>query len=240
MRLLRNQKGGLFQPFQPPMPRAPKTASPVPQLTSLHNCSERGPWGDARYPGNCGGQLIKDVLMYFRPKSVFDPMQGSGTCRDVCAELRIPHYTTDLREGFDASDRYCYPDALFDFVWMHPPYWRQKVYSSDPRDLSRAPTLRNFLWRYGQVIENCAGVLAPGGHIAILMGDYSDREEGFCPLVYHTKRLCFQAGLHQTCTDIVRFSHGASSSRRTYDSSFIPGLHDVLTIVEHSKQGGRR
>lgn len=64
------------------------------------------------------------------------------------------------------------------------------------------------------------------------MSDYSDRAEGFVPLVYHTKRICFEAGLRQCCTDIIRFSHGASSGKKVYRSSFIPGLHDVCTIVE--------
>jgi hypothetical protein len=72
----------------------------------------------------------------------------------------------------------------------------------------------------------------PAGKLAILMGDYSDREAGFVPLVYHTKRLCFEAGLRQTCTEIIRFSHGASSGKKVYKSSFIPGLHDVCLIVE--------
>ena len=62
------------------------------------------------------------------------------------------------------------------------------------------------------------------------MGDYSDREAGFVPLAYHTKRLAFASGLNQTCTDIIRFSHGASSSRKVYRSSFIPGLHDVCAV----------
>ena len=62
------------------------------------------------------------------------------------------------------------------------------------------------------------------------MGDYHDRKDGFLPLTYHTKRFAFDAGLRQRCTDIIRFSHGASSSRKTYSSSFIPGLHDVCMI----------
>ena len=64
------------------------------------------------------------------------------------------------------------------------------------------------------------------------MGDYSDKEAGFVPLVYHTKRLAFEAGMVQHCTDIVRFSHGASSSKKVYRSSFIPGLHDICSIFE--------
>jgi hypothetical protein len=52
------------------------------------------------------------------------------------------------------------------------------------------------------------------------------------PLVYHTKRLAFEAGLKQHCTDIIRFSHGNSSSKKAYRSSFIPGLHDTCMIFE--------
>jgi hypothetical protein len=44
--------------------------------------------------------------------------------------------------------------------------------------------------------------------------------------------LAFDAGLRQHCTDIVRFSHGASSAKKTYRSSFIPGLHDICSIFE--------
>ena len=79
-------------------------------------------------------------------------------------------------------------------------------------------------------------VLKPGGKIAVLMGDYQDREAGFVPLTYHTKRLAFDCGLAQHCTDIIRFSHGASSSRKkVYRSSFIPGLHDVCMIFTKPK-----
>lgn len=51
----------------------------------------------------------------------------------------------------------------------------------------------------------------------------------------HTKRLAFRAGLQQCCTDIIRFSHGASSSRKVYRSSFIPGLHDVSMVFDKSE-----
>lgn len=215
------------------LPQAPRNASPVPWLTSLHSSTDAGPYGNRGYPGNCGGKIIKDLLRYFKPKNVLDPMTGSGTCLDVCRELKIPCRSGDIAAGQDACDPASYEGiGAFDFIWIHPPYWRQKLYTSDLRDLSTAPTLQYFLFRYEKLIRNCANVLTKGGKLAILMGDYSDREEGFVPLVYHTKRLCFEAGLKQTCTDIIRFSHGASSSKKVYRSSFIPGLHDVCTIVE--------
>jgi hypothetical protein len=107
-----------------------------------------------------------------------------------------------------------------------------KLYADDPRDLSRSPTLGDYLTRYGRFIRNCKAALKPGGKLCILMGDYADREAGYVPLVYHTKSLAFGAALKQHCTDIIRFSHGNTSSRKTYRSSFIPGLHDVCMIFE--------
>lgn len=167
-------------------------------------------------------------------------MTGSGTCRDVCRELAIPCQSQDIHTGFDAADPASFAQLNagrgFDFIWAHPPYWRQKLYTADARDLSRCPTLGSFLERYGAFIRNCASVLAEGGKFVILMGDYCDREAGFISLTHHTKQLALAAGLRQHCTDIIRFSHGASSSRKTYRSSFIPGLHDVCMVFEKTQE----
>lgn len=215
------------------LPQAPVTASPVPGLTSLFHYDQFDPYGDRRYPGNCGGMLIRDLLCDFRPARVLDLMTGSGTCRQVCRDLRISCVSRDARFGFDATNPGVFNNlGLFDFIWAHPPYWRQKIYFDHPRDLSRTPTLDAFLAPYEQFIRNAADALASGGKLAILMGDYTDRQAGFTPLTYHTKRLAFEAGLHQCCTDIIRFSHGASSGRKVYRSSFIPGLHDVCMVFE--------
>lgn len=222
------------------LPAAPVNASPVPHLTSLYHFLRAGEYGRRDYPGNCGGNLIKDLLLYFRPATVLDPMSGSGTCRDVCRELGTPCQSGDIHAGFDATDVAAMPALAgadgADFVWAHPPYWRQKLYAADEGDLSRATTLDSFLDRYAAFIGAAAAVLADGGRFAVLMGDYCDRDAGFVPLVYHTKRLAFEAGLRQCCTDIIRFSHGASSSRKVYRSSFIPGLHDVCMVFEKEKK----
>jgi hypothetical protein len=224
------------RPVYARLPLAPRNASPVPHLTSLYHFHRAGEYGDRSYPGNCGGNLIKDLLRYFKVFTCFDPMTGSGTCRDVCQELGIYCWSSDLHQGADACDASQFPRECFQFAWIHPPYWRQKLYTDDPRDLSRTPTLNAFLERYQLLIDNCAGALVPGGKLAILMGDYSDRIDGYVPLVFYTKLLAMKAGLRQNCTDIIRFSHGASSSKKVYRSSFIPGLHDVCVVFE---KGGR-
>ncbi len=68
-------------------PVAPRNSSPVPHLTSLYHFDRAGEYGNRGYPGNCGGNLIKDLLRFYKARSVFDPMTGSGTCRDVCGEM---------------------------------------------------------------------------------------------------------------------------------------------------------
>ena len=79
--------------------------------------------------------------------------------RDVCNELRIDCVSKDIRFGFDACDPSHYVGlGTFEFCFLHPPYWRQKVYSDDLRDMSMAPTLSYFLHRYDALIRNCASV----------------------------------------------------------------------------------
>lgn len=220
------------QPLYAKLPRAPINASPVPHLTSLYHNPVAGDYGKRSYPGNCGGNLIKDLLAFYKPKSVFDPMTGSGTCRDVCREVGVYCYSSDLHQGQDACDASLFPRECFEFAWIHPPYWRQKLYTTDSRCLSRTVTLDAFLERYRLLIANCVGSLVPGGRLAVLMGDYQDREAGFVPLTHHTKTLALELGLRQCATDIIRFSHGASSGRKVYRSSFIPGLHDTCMIFQ--------
>jgi len=66
-------------------------------------------WGDARYRGNCSGRLIKNLVLKYNAKRVADPMQGSGTSRDVVNGLNkykktgISYWGVDLREGFDLT-----------------------------------------------------------------------------------------------------------------------------------------
>lgn len=214
------------------LPHAPKNASPVPGLTSIHSTLSRGPYGSRYYRGNCDGYLIRDLLRYFRPQRVLDPMTGSGTCRDVCRELGIVCHTMDIRRAQDATDPASYQHLpLVDFVWMHPPYWRMIRYNDDPRCLSMAPTLDAFLDRMQLVLRNCKTVLSKNGKIAVLIGGYSD-EGVYQPLPHLIVERAMRERLWPACTEIIRLQHGNTSSKKTYRSSFIPGLHDMCLIFQ--------
>jgi len=43
-------------------------------LKSVVQYSDRGPWGDAKFPGNTSGYLLVDLIDYYQPKSILDPM----------------------------------------------------------------------------------------------------------------------------------------------------------------------
>ncbi len=65
-------------------------------------------WGDSRYRGNCDGRLIKNLILRYRATKVADPMQGSGTSRDVVAGLnkyknRVSFRASASCQGFWAS-----------------------------------------------------------------------------------------------------------------------------------------
>src|SRR5271166_840694 len=71
------------RPVYARLPRAPKNASPVPHLTSLYHFSRAGEYGDRRYPGNCGGNLIKDLLRNLKREACSTPARArapAATC----------------------------------------------------------------------------------------------------------------------------------------------------------------
>lgn len=216
------------------LPAAPKNASPIPSLTSLYTNHVRGDYGSSRFRGNCSGNLIKDILRFYNPSTILDPMTGSGTCGDVARELGIPCNSFDLTSGFDITDRQNVSElGLHDFVWLHPPYWDMIRYSDHPKCLSNADSLESFLSALENVVRNCLSVLSENGKLAILIGSYY-RKGHHLSLPFHTLNVAAKIGLELAAPEIVRFSHDTSSSRRTYRTSFIPNLHDVCLIFKRA------
>ena len=76
-RLIERPEARQNKPVWAKLPRIPVNASPVPTLTSLYHSAEAGDYGNRGYPGNCGGNLIKDLLRFFKPRKVFDPLCGA-------------------------------------------------------------------------------------------------------------------------------------------------------------------
>ena len=150
----------------------------------------------------------------------------------MCKVLGISCESLDLTQGFDAVDPTHFLDLQsVDFVWLHPPYWRMIPYTQDARCLAEAPTFSEFLRRLRQVLRNCLTRLTPDGVIAVLIGD--GKEYGtYLGLPFRTLQVAELEGLWLAAPEIVRFSHGATSSRKVYNTSFIPRLHDVCLVLK--------
>ncbi len=215
------------------VPEAPTTAGRHPQLTSIHATPGRGPYGDPRYRGNCSGLLIRDLLTFFRPQRVFDPMEGGGTCRDVCESLGIRYEGRDLRRGFDAARLEDYRGlGTFDFIWWHPPYFQMVRYNpGDVRCLSNAANVRDFTARVRAVLRNLGAVLTDSGRLAILIGD-GKHDGKYLGLPFRVMSAAAKEGYWLAAPEIIRFGFGASSSRKEYSGRFIPRVHDVCLVLE--------
>jgi hypothetical protein len=192
-------------------------------LTSIVSYPDRGPWGDNRYPGNSSCYLLIDLCATYAPRTVLDPMEGGGTSRDVCADMGIAYQGFDLHSGVDSLR-----DEIgsgYDLIFWHPPYHDMKIYSDDPRDLSRAGSLAAFgallragYWRFFEL-------LVPGGRLAILIGDLRRRGR-YEPLTADVARL----DRNHIEGIIVKAQHNVSSNRTHYGGAFVPILHETLTI----------
>ncbi len=90
------------------LPQAPVTGSPVPHLTSLYHFHRAGEYGDRSYLGNCGGNLIKDLLLFFKPSNVFDPLAARAP-----AGMSARNWTYLARTSTSVSDRMLtHPQAI--------------------------------------------------------------------------------------------------------------------------------
>jgi len=71
-------------------------------LKSVVEYRDRGPWRDATFHGNTSGYLLVDLIDYYQPKSILDPMEGSGTTGGVAFDMGdIPYVGLDIQSGFD-------------------------------------------------------------------------------------------------------------------------------------------
>lgn len=109
-----------------------------------YNSSGSAMQGDSKYVGATPSWVIWQLLQRYTAENdiVVDPMCGSGTTIDVCADLNRQARGFDLlprRPDIRQADarRLPLPDASCDFAFIDPPYSTHVDYSDDPRCIGK-------------------------------------------------------------------------------------------------------
>lgn len=90
------------------------------------------------------------------------------------------------------------------FMIMHPPYWDIIKFSDDPKDLSNAKSIEEFLELMGKIIEKTFPLLDKGRYCALVIGDkYSGGE--WIPLAFYTMQEFLKRGYKLKSTIVKNF-----------------------------------
>jgi DNA modification methylase len=146
--------------------------------------------GDKDYAGATPSWVIWQCLRrYTRPGDVIvDPMCGSGTTIDVCADLHRTPACFDLapsRPDIRRADARAIPlpDASADFVFIDPPYSTHITYSDDPACIGRLSAGgedngRAYYAAMDRVIAEIHRVLRPKRCMALYVSDSFRKKKG--------------------------------------------------------------
>jgi hypothetical protein len=201
-------------------------------MQSVISYPERGPWGDAKWRGNCSGFVIKDLIDHFNPRLFVDVCEGSGTSRDVCRDMGVEYVGLDIHKGNDFT-RDSVVNVLprpADLVFSHPPYHSMIKYSQNPNDTSRCDSVDEFLEKSHVMLLNQRHATKSGGVYASLIGDM--RKSG----AFRS----FQADYinmmpkDELVSVTIKMQHNTVSGGRKYSGSFIPIMHEYLLIWKKS------
>jgi ParB family transcriptional regulator, chromosome partitioning protein len=135
------------------------------------------------HPGSIPAGIVAHTLHYFAPPGalVVDPMAGGGTTIDVCEAMgrrclaydidpiRSNVLPLDVRLGFPLETRDC------DLVFCDPPYHTMLAHRYAPEGVASSP-LDGWLGFLRGLARDAFAVLRPGGHIALLLANQTEKD----------------------------------------------------------------
>ena len=202
---------------------------------SLLSFPDRGPWGNARYRGNCSGYVYRALFEQLRPQVFTDPTVGSGTSVEVAREMGIEAYGLDLHSGFNILKQRIL-DVVgqpSDLIMSHPPYHNLIVYSGQvwgtephPDDLSRCATEEEFMDKLIVAMKNQRHATKPGGYYGTLIGDI--RKDG--------QYFSLQAELITRCPKrelraiLIKQQFNTTSDRKAYPLPLPRIMHEYVIL----------
>lgn len=207
---------------------------PAPHPSSILSFPERGPWGDARYPGNSSGFVMLELLAALKPGFVIDVTAGSGTNVELCNNFGIRVLGLDLKDGFNALKESVLGRAgePADLTWSHPPYWDVKRYSDNPDDLCACANEDEFLDKLHVLLLNQREATRPGGHYATLIGDR--RKNG---LYSSYQADCItRMPRDELKSVVIKTQHNISSARTSYALHYPLVAHEYLLVWRRAER----
>ncbi|WP_430510860.1 hypothetical protein [Gottfriedia solisilvae] len=200
---------------------------------SIVSYPNRGNYGNANYSGNCTGEIIKDLLTFYKPTKFVECFSGSGTGMDVAKALGITNSVhLDLNNGFDLLK-----DEIptgFDFCFSHPPYWDIIKYANhqyqttediQKSDISQIDSYEEFITKLNNINLKIYNSLLNNGRHAILIGDVKKKGKYYSTF----KDLEFYGDIE---SHVIKVQHNTSSSKKNYSNyNFIPIAHEHLIIL---------
>jgi ParB family chromosome partitioning protein len=201
-------------------------------MTSLLHYEDRGSFGDSAYAGNSPGFLLVQLIHHFKPKLVFDPMEGSGTNRDVCKAMNIEYVGNDLlKNGYNLVTKKIEELPLNDLTFFHPPYWNLIRYSNNREDLCNAESWEDFL---AQLNICMSKLLKRTKILVVLIGDIVRNGHFRSPLCVLP---CYEKRIYRI---LIKSSKIVTGLRGFYDSiskGDIPQTHEYVILLRGDLYG---
>lgn len=209
-------------------------------MSSVLSFPSRGPWGDAKWRGNCSGHVYKSLFEQLRPKVVVDPMCGSGTSVEVAQEMGIEVYGLDLHSGFNIL-RGSILNAVgkpADLCISHPPYGAMVVYSGEvwgqphPDDLSRCVDDQDFHEKLHIALLNQREATKSGGYYGTIIGDW--RRNG--RYTSYQAECIARMPAAELAAVLIKQQHNTMSDARSYAAMKLPRiLHEYVLLWQKPK-----
>jgi len=109
-----------------------------------------------------GVELQAGVADQARQRVASEPNPHAIVCEMTTGDSRTADFRALLEKHGQPSVQ---------LVILHPPYFDIIKFSADPRDLSNAASVDDFLAQMGTIVERAGAVLDPGRYLALVIGD---------------------------------------------------------------------
>ncbi|MFO0855752.1 MAG: DNA methyltransferase [Phycisphaerales bacterium] len=227
-----------------------------------------GMQGDQAYVGATPSWVIWQCLMRFTREgdTIVDPMCGSGTTIDVCADLNRKSIGFDLapsRPDIRQADAREIPlaDESVDFVFIDPPYSTHINYSDDPRCIGKLSSGGEdqgaaYYDAMGDVLTEIHRVLKNRRYMALYVSDSFQKSRGkpggtFMPIGFHLLDIMMQGFKPVDIIAVVRHNQKLAKGnwRKAAEEGnfFLRGFNYLFLMKkeeenqsEHSDQKPRR